>query len=227
MQKFERVAFFPYSFDESNELSILFYTDLDAENEYVLNDFGWESRQYEPTVYYSAVRSFSTLTRGIFSSCSSTADKSEWNFDDKIDFNMYQSGLKDLVSKKKYPLINSVVDNVLAIFYPLPFFKDRDSLNSLIQQADGMQNFEFNWVSIESFDDQSTKSLVSDLNRKFLNENRNALKDIQVRHQEYLEEVAAFDKNRDKNIEEGRHEPIECLSPLPDYALLFFHFVPI
>ena len=221
MSRFKRVAVFPYSFNEFNELTLLFYLDVRGNAKEVLYDFGCKINQYEPTVYYSAVRSFMIMTKGIFLKNSFAGIKQDISFDEDKLYAWYQAGLEELFYNNKYPLINSVVDNVLAIFYPLPFFKDRDSLNSLIQQADGMQNFEFNWVSIESFDDQSTKSLVSDLNRKFLNENRNALKDIQVRHQEYLEEVAAFDKNRDKNIEEGLHEPIEFKPQLPDYGILW------
>ena len=164
----------------------------------VLYDFGCKPNSYEPTVYYSAVRSFTLMTRGIFSKHSFAGTQTKFSFEEADLYEWYQPGLEEMFYNNKYPLLHSVMGSSLGIFYPLPFYKDRDTLNTEIQKIEGMENFEYNWVPIESFDDQSTKSLVSEVNKKFMNENKNALKDIQKRHQEYLEEVEEYEKNKIK-----------------------------
>ena len=221
MQKLEKVAFFPYWFNEMNELSLLFYSNFKENDKEVLNDFGWEINQFEPTVYYSAVRSFWTLTKGAFSARSSTFDPASINFEEEINFNLYQPGLKDLQTKKKYPLIHSVIENTLALFYPLPFFMDRETLNSDIQKFEGMENFDFNWITIDNLDDVSIISLVSELNKKFINENKTTLKNIQEKRQKYIEQIEAYKNDIEKNVAEGAPEPIESQSQLPDYAILW------
>jgi hypothetical protein len=56
MPRFSKIALFPYTFNEQDDMMILFMLDTKKE---ILVDFGGEPNEYEPTVYYPAVRNLS------------------------------------------------------------------------------------------------------------------------------------------------------------------------
>lgn len=134
MSRFNKVAFFPYTFNECMELVLLFFMDTRGTAKEVLYDFGCKPNEFEPTVYYAAVRSFMTMTRGIFTEGSFAGARDDIIFDEENLYHCYQDGIESLIFNHKYPLFHSIIDNCLSIFYPLPFYKEREILNSEIQK---------------------------------------------------------------------------------------------
>lgn len=82
-----------------------------------------------------------------------------------------------------------------------------------------MEHYEFNWLPIESFDDQSTKNLLSDFNKKVITKNRLTLLNLQKQHVTFLEDLEDYNKNKSKNLEEGIPEPVEYVAKKPDFAI--------
>jgi GMP synthase-like glutamine amidotransferase len=200
MGRFKKVAFFPYAYNEWLELCLLFFMDTRGSAKEVFYDFGWKVNKFEPTVYYSAVRSFMTMTKGIFLQDSFAGAREDICFDEDHLYKWYQEGLESLVYRNKSPLIHWIIDNCLGIFYQLPFYKPRESLNDEIQKLEGMEHYEFNWVPIESFEDQSTKNLVSDLNKRLIIKSMSKLIKLQKDHVSEIERIELCEKTGEEYV---------------------------
>ena len=179
MPRFKKVALFPYSFNEYSELVLLFIMDTRGSAKEVLYDFGCKLNKNEPTVYYSAVRSFQTLTKGIFNKNSFEGANEKITFTEESWYGSYQQGLNELLYNHKNEFIQSIEGEWLWLFFPLETYIKRDKLNEEISNIPDMEHLEFNWVPIDSFQDFSTKQLVSSFNKEIIAKNKIKLLELQ------------------------------------------------